>query len=57
MSGCKSQEDDIYSVHAQDLLQSITAFNAAETAELNAFHAAMFDLIREASNFRFTRRS
>lgn len=57
MSGCKSQEGDIYSVHAQDLLQSITAFNAAETAELNAFHAAMFDLIREASNFRFTRRS
>jgi hypothetical protein len=44
----------IYSVHAQDLLQSTTAFNAAETAELNAFHAAMFDLIREASNFRFT---
>jgi hypothetical protein len=44
----------IYSVHAHDLLQSITAFNAAETTELNAFHAAMFDLIREASNFRFT---
>ena len=44
----------IYSVHAQDLLQSIAAFNAAETTELNAFHAAMFDLIREASNFRFT---
>ncbi len=44
----------IYSVHGQDLLQSITAFNTAETTELNTFHAAMFDLIREASNFRFT---
>jgi hypothetical protein len=44
----------IYSVHAQDLLQSITAFNAAETTELNVFHAAIFDLVREASNFRFT---
>jgi len=44
----------IYSVHAQDLLQSIGAFNATELKELNAFHAAMFDLIREASNFRFT---
>jgi hypothetical protein len=43
----------IYSVHAQDLLQSIEAVNAKEAAELNAFHAAMFDLIREASNFRF----
>jgi hypothetical protein len=44
----------IYSVHAQDLLQSIAAFNSAETTELNAFHSAIFDLIREASNFRFT---
>jgi hypothetical protein len=30
----------IYSVHAQDLLQSITAFNAAETTAINAFHPA-----------------
>jgi hypothetical protein len=44
----------IYSVHAQDLLQSFKALDAAEAAKLNAFHAAMFDLIREASNFRFT---
>jgi hypothetical protein len=44
----------VYSVHAQDLLQSIAAFNAAETTKLNAFHTAMFDLIGEASNFRFT---
>jgi hypothetical protein len=42
----------IYSVHAQDLLQSIGAFNSAQTNQLNVFHAAIFDLIREASNFR-----
>jgi len=43
----------VYSAHAQDLLQSIGAINAAEANTLNAFHEAMFDLIREASNFRF----
>ncbi len=43
----------VYSAHAQDLLQSIGADNAAEANTLNAFHEAMFDLIREASNFRF----
>jgi hypothetical protein len=42
----------IYSVHAQDLLQSIGAFNSAQTNQLNVFHSAMFNLIREASNFR-----
>jgi hypothetical protein len=42
----------IYSVHAQDLLQSIGAFNSAQTNQLNVFHAAIFNLIREASNFR-----
>jgi len=42
----------IYSVHAQDLLQSIAAFNSTQTNQLNVFHAAMFSLIREASNFR-----
>jgi hypothetical protein len=42
----------IYSVHTQDLLQSIGAFNSAQTNQLNVFHAAMFNLIREASNFR-----
>jgi hypothetical protein len=44
----------IYSVDAQDLLQSIGAVNAKDVSELNAFHAAMFSLIREASNFSFT---
>jgi hypothetical protein len=42
----------IYFVHAQDLLQSIAAFNSTQTNQLNVFHAAMFNLIREASNFR-----
>jgi len=42
----------IYSVHAQDLLQSIGAFDSAQTNQLNVFHAAIFNLIREASNFR-----
>jgi hypothetical protein len=44
----------VYSVHAQDLLHSIGALNATDAAGLNKFHSAMFDLIREASNFRFT---
>jgi len=43
----------IFSVHAQDLLQSLGALNAKDAGELNSFHVAMFDLIREASNFRF----
>jgi len=42
----------VYSVHAQDILQSIGAFNSSQTNQLNVFHAAIFDLIREASNFR-----
>jgi hypothetical protein len=43
----------IFFVHAQDLLQSIEALNGKEAGELNSFRAAMFDLIREASNFAF----
>jgi hypothetical protein len=43
----------VYSVHAQDLLQAIGALKSEETRELNAVHAALFDLILEASNFRF----
>jgi hypothetical protein len=42
----------VYSVDAQDLLQSINALNAQDIAELNGFHNAMFDLIRDSSNFR-----
>jgi hypothetical protein len=44
----------IFSVHAQDLLQSIDALNTKEVSDLNSFHAAIFDLIREASNYRFS---
>jgi hypothetical protein len=44
----------VYSVQVQDLLQSIGALGAAEVAELNGFHVAMFELLREAANFRFT---
>jgi hypothetical protein len=42
----------MYSVHAQDLLESLAAFNSSQTNELNVFHHAMFSLIRNASNFR-----
>ena len=40
----------VYSVHAQDLLQSIGALNASEEAGLDALHIALFDLIREGYN-------
>lgn len=43
----------IYSVQAQDLLQSLEVLSAAETAQVNAFHSSMFDVIRQASNLRF----
>jgi hypothetical protein len=43
----------VYSVHAQDLLQSFGALNAKEESELNALHSALFDLIRQAFNVRF----
>jgi hypothetical protein len=42
----------IYSVQAQDLLESIKAFNIAQTNQLNDFHKALFRLLEEASNFR-----
>jgi hypothetical protein len=43
----------VHSVHAQDLLQSLGELNATEIGQLNAFHVAMFDLIRDGANFRF----
>jgi hypothetical protein len=42
----------IYSVQAQDLLESIKAFNIAQTNQVNDFHKAMFRLLEEATNFR-----
>ena len=40
----------IYSAYAQDLLQSLEVLNASEVGRLNAFHSALFDLIRQSSN-------
>jgi hypothetical protein len=43
----------IYSVNAQDLLQSLGVLSAKEESQLNAFHSAMFDLILRGLNYRF----
>jgi hypothetical protein len=43
----------VYSVHAQDLLQSLGAVSADEARRLDAFHNALFDLIRQSYNVRF----
>jgi hypothetical protein len=40
----------IYSVHAQDLLESLGALNADEVRRLNALHGAIFDLLRQSEN-------
>jgi len=40
----------LYSVHAQDLLESLGALNSDEVRRLNAFHAAIFELIRQSEN-------
>lgn len=40
----------IYSVHAQDLLESLDTLNADEVRRLNAFHGAIFELLRESEN-------
>jgi hypothetical protein len=43
----------VYSVDAQDMLQSLAALSPAEVNALNSFHTALFELIVEASQFRF----
>jgi len=43
----------VYSVDAQDLLQSIGAIDADEASRLDAFHANLFNLIRQSYNVRF----
>jgi hypothetical protein len=43
----------LYSVHAQDLLQSFGALNGKEESQLNLFHGAMFELIRQSENAYF----
>jgi hypothetical protein len=40
----------IYSVHAQDLLESVGALNADEVRRLNDFHGAIFELLRQSEN-------
>jgi len=40
----------IYSVHAQDLLESLGALNADEVRRLNAFDGAIFELLRQSEN-------
>ncbi len=40
----------IYSVHAQDLLEGMGVLNADEIRRLNAFHEAIFELIRQSEN-------
>jgi hypothetical protein len=42
-----------YTVHAQDLLQSLAVLNPGEERQLNAFHSAMYELIRNGLNYRF----
>jgi hypothetical protein len=43
----------VYSVHAQDLLQSLGVLNADEVRRANALHAALFDLMRQSSSIFF----
>ncbi|MBV8210207.1 MAG: hypothetical protein JO133_09115 [Burkholderiaceae bacterium] len=43
----------IYSVHAQDLLQSLGVLNADEVGRLDAFHANIFELMRQSENVLF----
>jgi hypothetical protein len=43
----------IYSVHAQDLLMYSGAITPEEAKRLEAFHAAMYELIRNALNYNF----
>lgn len=50
MLGLRLGRGIIYSVHAQDLLESLGALNTDEARRLNAFHAAIFDLIRQSEN-------
>src|SRR5580704_8457853 len=40
----------IYSVHAQDLLEGMGVLSTDEIRRLNAFHGAIFELIRQSEN-------
>lgn len=43
----------VYSVNAQELLQSLADLSPAEEKQLNAFHANMYELIRDGLNSHF----
>lgn len=43
----------LYSVQAQDLLQSFGALTSTEESQLNAMHSALFDWLREGDNVFF----
>jgi hypothetical protein len=43
----------VYSAHAQDLLLYLGVLNSDEAKQLNVFHAAMYELIRNSLNYRF----
>jgi hypothetical protein len=43
----------VYSVQAQDLLSYAGALNDAELKQVDAFHVAMFDLLRNSLNYNF----
>jgi len=43
----------LYSVRAQDLLQSLGSLSAQEVARLNEFRAAMFEMLRQGGNAGF----
>ncbi|TDR77934.1 hypothetical protein [Paludibacterium purpuratum] len=40
----------LYSVQAQDLLQSLNVLSSKEERELNALHSALYELLRQAHN-------
>jgi hypothetical protein len=44
----------IYSAHAQDLLMYVGALNEADARQLNAFHAAIYELLRNSLNYNFS---
>ncbi len=43
----------VYAVQAQDMLTFLGALDSAQAKRASAFHAAMYELIRQALNYRF----
>jgi hypothetical protein len=44
----------IYSVQAQDLLMYVGTLSDADAKQINAFHSAMYELLRNALNYNFS---